>query len=403
MPVNLDIIPAIATKVVRPRVRRWLIFWAFLLLAGAVATLWFWKNEHTGMAFWFTAAVVPTAVWGVLFSLRRISYKCDQIWAASWNKERNQLLEDETVRGQRHLWLHGCASFTTLGKNTGALVSAVLKNTPLMSSSVPRTGGATLRHTRLGNDHSTVPELLLECRSVLSVRMNSLLDALPAEMPCYVLLDIHVDSNPAVNAAAAQEFREVFSRPLRQLNGSGLAALDSWTDMTWGIPSALLIVSTQINASPTNNSGEAAAAMLLTNCPSTADPQAVHIHRPERGSAGMLSKTMSRALLWAKAAPASVTQAWLTGGNLLTDSGWSTACETNALALNIQKQCGFIDNITGFTGVAAPWLAYITAATQCREDGITQAVAVQTATDEIWVGCVSAPASDVKDIQDSSL
>jgi hypothetical protein len=173
--------------------------------------------------------------------------------------------------------------------------------------------------------------------------------------------------------------------------------------MTWGIPSALLVIGTQINNRPEVNSGEAATAMLLTNCPMPDERKTVRIHRPECGTNAALTKTLSRALLWANVQPASVGQAWLTGGALLTDSEWSTACEKNALGLDIQKQCSVIDNITGFTGCTAPWLALLIAATQCREDGITQAVAVQTATDKIWVGCVSAPASDIKDIQDTSL
>ncbi|MGG5215726.1 hypothetical protein ACQZ19_09360 [Rahnella variigena] len=403
MPVNLDVIPDKAPGIFRPRTRRWLLFLPFMLLAGATSTLWFWKNEHTGIAFWFTAIGLPAATWGILFSLRRIGYKCDQIWATSWNREREQLIEEETLRGQRYICWHGGVSFTTVGKSTEKLLSAVLKNTPLMSSVIPRTGGFTVRHTRLGSTTNTIPGVLQEWHGHLKQRISALLDTLPAGMPCYILLDVYIDQDPQVNAKHAQEVMAMFSRPLRQINGEGFAALDQWIDMTWGIPSALLVIGTQINNRPEVNSGEAATAMLLTNCPMPDERKTVRIHRPECGTNATLTKTLSRALLWANVQPASVGQAWLTGGALLTDSEWSTACEKNALGLDIQKQCSVIDNITGFTGCTAPWLALLMAATQCREDGITQAVAVQTATDKIWVGCVSAPASNIKDIQDTSL
>ncbi len=402
MPVNLDVIPDIAPTISRPHTLRWLIFWVFLLLVGTAVTLWFWKREHSGMAFWFAALGIPTALWGIVFSLRRISYKCDQIWAAAWNKERENLLDEETQRGQRKLWLHGYSSVTSIGNKTETLVKAILSNTPLMSSLPPRAGGSALRHTHLESS-ARAEDLLQVHLSSQAARMIALLDTLPAEIPCYLLFDIHIDTDPDIRNRLVQEYNNALGRRLRLVHGSGFSALDQWLDMAWRVPSALLVIGAQLYDQPVTGSGEAVIGMLLSNRQPFDTSQAVCVHRPEKGASDSLSKTLERALLWAKSEPVSITQAWLTGDSLLTDGGWINACEQNALELDIQKQCPVIDNIIGFTGVAAPWLVLIIAAVKCRENGSTQTVAVQTATDEIWVGCLTAPSSDFKDIQDTPL
>lgn len=67
MPVWLDAIPEKAPKVARPGTGRWLLFLAFVMLAGIALTLWCWTSERTGFVFWFTALGLPFCTGG-LFS-----------------------------------------------------------------------------------------------------------------------------------------------------------------------------------------------------------------------------------------------------------------------------------------------------------------------------------------------
>ncbi len=85
MPVWLDAIPEKAPKVARPGTGRWLLFLAFVMLAGIALTLWCWTSERTGFVFWFTALGLPFCTWGLIFGLRRFAYKAEQVGAESRN------------------------------------------------------------------------------------------------------------------------------------------------------------------------------------------------------------------------------------------------------------------------------------------------------------------------------
>lgn len=138
MPVWLDAIPEKAEKVVRPNTRRWLLFLAFMMLAGIVLTLWGWTAGRTGFVFWFTALGLPFCSWGLMFGLRRFAYKAEQVGAESRNVEREALIEREIQRGQRSAWILGTLVQTPAGNKASELLKAMDRAAPLIDFSRPR-------------------------------------------------------------------------------------------------------------------------------------------------------------------------------------------------------------------------------------------------------------------------
>ncbi|MBD2781055.1 hypothetical protein [Xenorhabdus szentirmaii] len=389
MPVDLDAIPDKAPKIPRPKTRRWLGFWLVCLVIGMLATVWFWQADRSSATFWFTALGVPTFFSGAIFSLRRIGYKSDQVWAASWDAERHRLYQQETARGQRCAWMIDASVVTTLSEGREALIDAVLDNDPLMSSITPRSGKGTLRHTYLQGFEKTQSELLVRLFNTLTSRLAEPMAKLPESMPCMLALQVGADLEPSVIERLWKETSHSLSRQFISLNEPEFHVLDRWLDTYYDIPSALLVVSAQINSAPVEGSGEAIVGTLLVNRPSPEYPDAVFVHRPQLGSPDNLTQTLSRALLWTKSAPEEIKYSWLTGGALALDGLWGMACESNGVVLNMQTQSSSLDIVVGYTGHAAPWLALAAGATHAEQGGMKLVLAVQTSQEHIWVGGVS--------------
>jgi hypothetical protein len=400
MPVDLDAIPDVAAKVPRPRTSRWLIFGVIVLLAGGVTTLWFWHGEREGIVFWFTAVGLPVTVWGLLFSLRRFSYKCDQVWAQAWDTERQHIIEDETRRGQRHLWLLNSVVETSVGEGVGVLAKAVKSSSPLMTSSLPRSGKTTVRHTRLTEfDVAIDKTLTLDAKMALSAsQFNDVINKLPADMPCYLAVDCQ-SFIPDTQTSVLERLTASLHRPVRSFSGSGFALLDSWLDSVWEVPAALLVVSVVLRDAPLDGEGEAIISQVFTNRPLSDFPDAVYLHRPEKGSHTTMAKILSRALLWAAVSPAAVKALWLSGETLQTDGALNEASAQGGLTLNPKDDCLVINQVIGDTGVAAPWIAAALAAWQAEKANAVQALVVQTQ-DDIWMAGVT-PATIGRDIQDT--
>lgn len=78
---------------------------------------------------------------------------------------------------------------------------------------------------------------------------------------------------------------------------------------------------------------------------------------------------------------------------------WNCACEENQLTINMTEDHKNIDDFIGYTGPCAPWIAVALAAILARS-GKPQVMAVETATNEIWIAGVT-PGNNAGITQDS--
>lgn len=389
MPVFLDAIPDVAPGIPRPVTRRWLYLLAAIMALGNVLTFWLWTRERSGLAFWFMASGLPFCLWGLLFTLRRFSYKCDQVWAASWNRERQELLAKETARGQRTARVLLTGVKTQSGSGTGKLLNAVKSSASQLDMQVPRTGALPVRHSRLAEfaDERQSQDLDVEITNIVG-QLKPVLAKIPADVACWMIVDCDIPALPKADEQIRQAVVTQTERPFRLLNTKGFVALDFWLDELWQQPALLLAVSVQIRPSPQDNEGEAITWTLLVNRDHSDFPDAVKLHRPEKGSAATLTHTLGRALLWSNLAIEEVKGACTTGSEVDRVGDWSRACEENGTAFSMTEYNHDVDQTTGYTGRAAPWLAVSLAVSIARQ-GSAQVVVAETCPGEIWVAGIT--------------
>lgn len=385
MPVYLDAIPDAAPLIRRPDTRRWLYFLGGVMVAGNALTFWLWAEERTGLVFWFMASGLPFCLWGLMFSIRRFGYKCDQVWATSWDRERSQLLEQETVRGQRAAWVLNSGIITQLGSGSEKLLKAIKSADSQLNVQIPRAGGMPVRHSRLPgfHDQQESQDLDVAVKTIVS-QIKPVLAKIPVNIPCLLMTDCDIAGVPDADEQILKILISQTGRAFRLSHAKGFTALDLWLDEEWTHPAVLLAVSAVVRATPQVDEGEAMTWTLLLNRNHSDFPDAVRLHRPEKGSINTLSKTLSRALLWGNIPAETVKGACTTGNTLAMGGEWSSACEGNRLIFNMTEDNRDVDQTTGYTGKAAPWLAVTLATTMAQQSGPQVAVA-ETNTGEIWV------------------
>jgi len=141
---------------------------------------------------------------------------------------------------------------------------------------------------------------------------------------------------------------------------------------------------------PKEGGTDAITAVILSNRQAMEFPQAIQLHRPEKGHAATLISTLAKALLWSRLSAHYLHGAWVTGPLLLAGSEWNTACEQNGVTFSLTENNPCLDPVLGYAGKASVWLAVTIAAAAFDERG-EQVVAAQTDADndEIWVVVLS--------------
>lgn len=376
MPVVLERIPEKKAKPPRPLTRRWLIYGAIVLITGMGLTFLFWQGERSGPGFWLFAVVLPVLLWGAMFSLRRAGYKYLSVGQYTANKTIKTRHASDEGRGQRFAWFVGEILVNALEREHKPTQKAALTKTPILQPVVPRGADKPIRHSRLGGGKDAA-DVLQSLEAEVTGRINKLLEALPPGMTCYLALDMG-DGLPDLSLSWLRKIERTVIR-IRDL--SGLRLIDYWLDYHYAKPSALLVMSTQMNDVPDNDAGEAISVLLMTNCRlKDTPPRSVRIHRPQINHTGDLGHALRHAMLWASLAKDTPLRGWITGGALASSEALSTACDVFAPELTAQR-CVNIDAVAGFAGAAAPWQALILATRQCLADGEAQMVVTESSKD----------------------
>lgn len=390
MPVWLDAIPEKAPETSRPETRRWLLFLALVMLVGIALTLWSWASERTGFVFWFTALGLPFCAWGLIFSLRRFAYKAGQIAAESRNVEREKLIESEIHRGQRCAWILGTYIQTSVGNKSGDLLSAIAHSAPLVELFQPRGSSTPVRYAALTDFQNDLAAELKRIVSKLSGRIQDITEVLPSDITCWLIFDCDSDIEAQVLEPFKNELLQKTGRSFRLMSGKGPTAFDDWLDKRWEHPGILAVVTLSLPATPVEGDADAITMMVLSNRQAADFPDAMRLHRPERGDSATLVKTLLRALLWAKIDPQALRGGWFTGTTLSKGSDWNKACEDCGVTFSLTKENTGIDQALGYAGQASPWLA-ITLADAASEACGPQVIAAQPTADkeDIWVTVIT--------------
>ncbi len=389
MPVFLDELPDKAPKIKRPDTRRWSGLLVLLLITGCTLSLLFWTSERQGLIFWFTALGVPACVWGILFGFRRIVYKADQVWAESWNADRNALWNEEIARGQRAAWLVASGVITQAGGRVDKILSAIKSSSPIVQVQKDREGRSNIRHSKLpGFERASQSIEFKKSIKILIAQIRPILEKIPENISCLLVNDFDTPNIPDVTKIVSDVLMSETGRSFTPCQGKGFEVFDCWLDNAWRKPSLLLVLTAEIRDIPSDNEGEAITLTLMLNRKHPEIPDAVQLHRPEKYKNDSLTKTLSRALMWGGLSPQEVKGSWVSGLTLSQSGEWYFACEKNELTLNMTEEHKNIDECIGYVGVSAPWLAVAISSHAARSGG-AQIIAVETDTNDVWIAGVT--------------
>jgi hypothetical protein len=224
----------------------------------------------------------------------------------------------------------------------------------------------------------------------LTARVEGIVQPLPADLPCWLMLDCDSDVYPQAEELIKAELSQKTGRVFRLMSGKGLGALDAWLDKRWDNPGILVAITLSLPASPQEGDADAVSMVIFSNRKAHAYPDALRLHRPERGSEATLTKTLSRALLWANTTADALQGSWISGECLTVGSSWNKACEGNRVGFSLSENNLSIDPVLGYTGHAAPWVAITLADAAFEQRGVQVIAAQPTADkDDIWVAVIT--------------
>ncbi|WP_459854053.1 hypothetical protein [Citrobacter sedlakii] len=236
-------------------------------------------------------------------------------------------------------------------------------------ASTPRGSKSAVRYAALASFQSNLDAELISATSTLVAHVQKITDTLPEYIPCCLMLDCDDDIRPRLEEHFRNELATRTGRSFRLLSGKGMAAFDAWLDQRWDTAGILAGVAFSLPAQPDEGDADAITLLVLSNRKAVGYPDAVCLHRPEKGQETRLVKTLDRALLWAATAPEALKTAWYTGPVLSSGSGWNMACEDNGVRFSLSKDNHGIDPVLGYAERAAPWLAIILASAACSDNG----------------------------------
>ncbi|HEY1996366.1 hypothetical protein [Paraburkholderia sp.] len=371
MPVELPVLQFRDAAPRPPRPFVWLALFVAFMLAGVVGTLLTWPNaEPSGSAwFWTRLLALPPLAWCMVFGLR-LHY---------FDEENDRLrAEEETIEQDRTTALRfareplaviGYAYICALGRaNVAGEISLGQKK--VLAASTPRAGGKAIRHSAIDvavKDQQ--PERYRACFEDLIVHMSEVLTDLPRTVPLDVRIQLptDVDHTQLLETwKACWQASELRSASASLLPSEpGLMALDAWLDIKGGpaLEKFTLFVSVQLHDRPSENSAEAAVALLLGWAPLAErrglKPLAM-LHRPVEADETALNVAIQKVLLWGKATAVQINDLWQVG--LERKDKPALINSASDLSLGVLQADNFagihdIDLALGYPGVAAGWLA----------------------------------------------
>lgn len=396
MSYSLKHLPECYPRPAPVKTSRWFAVLAAMLVISVILMRIFGRyidNRH----FWLIAIGMPIVAWTVSFIIRMWVWSLQDSKANGFDRRREQWILCETRRARRALQVLNTTFITAYPEMAKDVVAAaMLNNQSIIASQPDWKGEKSKRVSRIVVGSEDTPESLIS-RLFLELITGLPVDQFPAQASLVVVLDISSSlSLTAVRDIWQQEWQDSgIACAVEYLDGSGPGVIDSWMNNRFKEPAMLLIVSLQIAPVVSNNSAEAAVAILLGNrlTQEALEPVAL-LHRPDPAPPGRLEDGMRMAAYNVPVKENIVKHLWLAG---LTKEQRAEVVESQNKhpAQSVEDDAvANLDVSMGHAGAAAPWLAIAAATEIARQTQLPQMIiSGDTTQDVLWSTLVTPIAS----------
>jgi hypothetical protein len=365
MSYSLKHLPECYSRPTSPKVSRWLAVLVAMLVISVILMRIFGRyidNRH----FWLFAIGAPVVAWIVSFGFRMWNWSLQDSKANGFDRRREQWILSETRRARRALQILNTIFITAHREDEQESVAIeMLNNHSIITSQSDWKGNESKRISRITVDQEDSPKLLIT-RLLTELLAGLPFARFPEKSSLVVILDI---SSSFPFAAVRKIWDEVWqesgiSCAVEYVDSDGPGVVSHWLDHRIKDEAMLLIVGLQIDPVVSNNTAEAAVALLLGNrlTQESLEPLAL-LHRPDAASSGELSEGMNMAAYNVPLKENIVKNLWFAG---LTGEQRAEVigCQNAHPAQSVEDEAVIsLDASMGHAGAAAPWLA-IAAATE---------------------------------------
>lgn len=362
---SLKHLPECYPRPVTPKKTRWIAV-LVAMLAISVILMRIFGRYIDDSHFWMLAIGTPLVVWIVCFTIRMWAWSLQDSKANGFDRRREQWILSETRRARRALQVLNTTFITAHQGNEQVSVAVeMLNNHSIIISQSDWKGEESRRLSRILTEPEDTPGLVIS-RLFSELIADLPVHQFPENASLVVILDVSSSlSFPAVRdiwQEAWQESGIICALEYTDSNGPGVVG--HWLDHRIKDDAMLLIVGLQIDPVVSNNTAEAAVALLLGNrlTQEALEPLAL-LHRPDAAPSGELSEGMNMAAYNVPLKDNIVKNLWLAG---LTGEQRAEviACQNAHPAQSVEDEAVIsLDTSMGHAGAAAPWLA-IAAATE---------------------------------------
>lgn len=365
MSYSLKHLPECYPRPVPPKTSRWFVTLAGMLVISVILMRIFGRYIDA-RHFWLIAIGAPVVGWIVSFGFRIWIWSLQDSKANSFDRRREQWILSETLKARRALQILNTTFITAhLEYKQGSVAIEMLNNHSIIISQSDWKGEKGKRMSRITTEPGETPEL------VVSRLLSGLIADLPVgQFPENTSLAVILDISSSLSFPAVQEiWQEAWQESgvtcaVEYVGSNGTGVISQWLDHRIKDEAMLLIVGLQIDPIDSNNTAEAAVALLLGNrlTQEALEPLGL-LHRPDASSPGELSEGMNMAAYHVPLKGKIVKNLWLAG---LTGGQHAEviACQNAHPAQSVADDSVIsLDRSMGHAGAAAPWLA-IAAATE---------------------------------------
>ncbi|MDN8542683.1 hypothetical protein QZH36_14770 [Erwinia sp. BC051422] len=365
MPYSLKHLPECYLRPVPPKASRWFAVLVAMLVISVILMRIFGRyidNSH----FWMFAIGTPFVVWIVTFGFRMWIWSLQDSKANGFDQRREQWILSETRRARRALQVLNTTFITAHQEDEQRYVAVdMLNNNSIIISQPDWKGEKSMRLSRITAEPEDTPGLVIS-RLFSELIADLPVHQFPENASLVVILDISSSlSFPAVRDIWQEVWQESgLTCAVEYVDSNGLEVVNHWLEHRIKDKAMLLIVGLQIDPVVSNNTAEAAVALLLGNrlTQEALEPLAL-LHRPDPAPSGELREGMNMAAWNVPLKENIVKNLWLAG---LTGKQRAEVieCQNAHPAQSVEDEAVIsLDISMGHAGAAAPWLA-IAAATE---------------------------------------
>ncbi|MEE4410270.1 MULTISPECIES: hypothetical protein [unclassified Serratia (in: enterobacteria)] len=365
MTYSLKDIPKCYPRQASPKISRWLAVLVAMLVVSVIFMRIFGRYIDNN-DFWLVAIGTPVVVWIVTFGFRMWIWSLQDSKANGFDRHREQWILSETRRARRALQVLNTTFITAHQEDEQSCVAVeMLNNHSIIISQSDWKGEKSKRLSRITAEPEDTPELVTS-RLFSELIADLPVGQFPENTSLVVILDISTSlSFPAVRDIWQEVWRESgLTCAVEYVDSNGPGVVNDWLDHRIKDEAMLLIVGLQLDPVVSNNTAEAAVALLFGNrlTQEALEPVAL-LHRPDAAPTGELNEGMNMAAYNVPLKKNIVKNLWLAG---LTGEQRAEviACQNAHPAQPVEDEAVIsLDMSMGHAGAAAPWLA-IAAATE---------------------------------------